>query len=126
MFRICLLDNFPVMKENRFYISSRSGSLAALEEKVGNDMKHIKRIIAWIGIILLVALYVSTLVLALSNHPNAMDMFMTAVIMTIVVPVIIWFYTFVYERYQQRKADMAADIPPANEDTPGEHDKCSK
>lgn len=70
-----------------------------------------KRIIAWIGIIFLAALYISTLVFAVSDRPNAMEMFMTAVVMTIVVPVIIWFYTFVYERYQQRKADAMADIP---------------
>lgn len=55
-------------------------------------MNTAKRILALLGIILLLAMYGSTLVFALLKHPNAGSMLMGSIYCTIVVPV--FFYGF--------------------------------
>lgn len=60
-------------------------------------MKKIKRIIALIGVILLLALYVSTIVLACIGSENAINLLKTAIYATIVVPVLLWAYSFIYK-----------------------------
>ena len=60
-------------------------------------MKKTKRILALIGVVLLVLLYLSTLFFALSGNENAMDYFKVSVYATIIVPVLIWAYTFIYK-----------------------------
>lgn len=59
-------------------------------------MKKVKQILAIIGCILLVALYVSTLVFALIGSENTMNFFWASVYATVVVPVLIWAYGFIY------------------------------
>jgi len=59
-------------------------------------MKKVRRIIALVGVIALVALYVSTLVLAIIGSEMTMNMFWAAVVSTIVLPVLIWAYQFIY------------------------------
>ena len=59
-------------------------------------MKKVKQILAITGCILLVALYVSTLVFALIGSENAMNCLRASIYATIVVPVLIWAYTFIY------------------------------
>ncbi len=60
-------------------------------------MKKAKQILAIIGVILLVGLYVSTLVCALFGGDNFMDLLMASVYATFVIPVLIWAYTFFYK-----------------------------
>ncbi|MEG0961710.1 MAG: hypothetical protein RSD28_01195 [Lachnospiraceae bacterium] len=59
-------------------------------------MKKTKQILAIIGIVLLVCLYLTTLLLALLGK-DFFQMFMAAMISTIMIPVLIWTYTFVYK-----------------------------
>lgn len=61
-------------------------------------MKKARQIIALIGVILLVLLYVSTLVLAIVDKSFSMKLFQTSVIATIIVPVLIWTVTFFMKR----------------------------
>ena len=61
-------------------------------------MKKARQIIALIGVILLVLLYVSTLVLAIVDKSSSMKLFPTSVIATIIVPVLIWTVTFFMKR----------------------------
>ena len=61
-------------------------------------MKKARQIIALIGVILLVLLYVSTLVLAIVDKSSSMKLFQTSVIVTIIVPVLIWTVTFFMKR----------------------------
>lgn len=58
-------------------------------------MKKIKRILAILGAIILAGLYISTIVCALSSNENYMDMLMASV--TVIIPVLIWAYSFVYK-----------------------------
>ncbi len=53
-------------------------------------MKKAKQICALIGVILLVALYVSTLIFALIGSDDAIIMLEISVFLTIVVPALIW------------------------------------
>lgn len=56
-----------------------------------------KRILAMIGVILLVLLYVVTLVCAIINSPWSVQMFKASVAMTIIVPVLIFGYKLIYK-----------------------------
>lgn len=59
-------------------------------------MKKAKQIFAIIGIVLLVSLYFITLVCALTDNTSTMQVFMASVFATVVIPVIIWAYSFIY------------------------------
>lgn len=59
-------------------------------------MKKAKQILALIGVVILIGLYVSTLVCALSSSENFMNMLMASIYATVIVPVLIWAYTFIY------------------------------
>ena len=54
------------------------------------------RILALIGILLLVALYGSTLVFSLLDSPYALHLLMISICFTILVPVMIYTYQFIY------------------------------
>lgn len=60
-------------------------------------MKKARQILAIIGIIALVGMYVATFVCALSSSENFMGMLMASIYATIVVPVLIWAFTFIYK-----------------------------
>lgn len=59
-------------------------------------MNKTKRILAIIGVILLVALYLGTLVLAILGK-DFFPMFMAALSTTIALPVILWLYTLMQQ-----------------------------
>lgn len=59
-------------------------------------MKKIKQILAILGCILLVGLYVSTLIFALIGSEDTMNLFRASVYATVVVPVLIWAYSLIY------------------------------
>ncbi len=58
-------------------------------------MKKGKRILAMIGVVVLMLLYLSTLVFAMLGE-SFMNWLMAAVVATIMVPVLIWAYGFIY------------------------------
>ena len=60
-------------------------------------MKKIKQILAIIGIILLVGMYAVTIILALTDDPNTMNAFRASIYCTVIVPVLIWAYSFIYK-----------------------------
>ena len=59
-------------------------------------MKKVKQILAILTVILLAGLYISSLVLAIIGSPQAMDWLKVSIYCTIVLPVLIWIYTFIY------------------------------
>lgn len=58
-------------------------------------MKKSKRILALITAVLLIALYVSTLIFALIDHPICNDLLKISVAGTIVLPVLIYAYSLI-------------------------------
>lgn len=59
-------------------------------------MKKTKQVLAIIGIILLVSLYVITLICAITDNTSTMQVFMASVFATVVIPVMIWAYSFIF------------------------------
>ena len=62
----------------------------------------IKRIFAIIAVVLLVALYGSTVVFALSDSPNAIYMFKASIFCTVIIPVILYSYILVYRIFGKK------------------------
>lgn len=75
-------------------------------------LKLIKRILAMIGVILLIGLYAATLILALIGGEQTLELLKTAIFASVVVPVLLWAYSFIYrllERYYSKKDEKRAD-----------------
>lgn len=68
--------------------------------------KKVKQILAIIGIVVLVGLYVSTIVCALSSSDNFMNLLLASIYATVIIPVLIWAYSFIYKLL---KKDQDAD-----------------
>ena len=66
-------------------------------------MKKVKQILALIGVILLAALYITTLILAITDNSGTMNMFFASVVATIIIPVLIWAYTLIYRLSRGKK-----------------------
>lgn len=67
------------------------------------------RILALIGVALLAALYVTTLILALSDSPNAGNLLMASIAATILIPVLIYTYQFIYRLIRDKKNGTQTD-----------------
>lgn len=61
------------------------------------SFKKVKQILAIIGIVVLVGLYVSTIVCALSSSDNFMNLLLASIYATVIIPVLIWAYSFIYK-----------------------------
>lgn len=72
-------------------------------------MKKTKRILALIGVILLVGMYLSTLVFALMKHENASNMLMASIICTVIIPVLLYAYTLMYRVLDRRNDKTEKD-----------------
>lgn len=66
-------------------------------------MKKAKRILALSGVVLLVAMYVATLVFALLDSPNSFVLFKVSVYCTIVIPVIVYSGTLIFNNAGRKK-----------------------
>ena len=60
-------------------------------------MRKVKRILALIGAVLLVAMYASTLIFALTDRSGTMNLLMASIACTIILPVLLYAYTLVYK-----------------------------
>lgn len=66
-------------------------------------MKQIRRILAILGIVLLVSMYLITLFCAVFDTGNDMAIFKASVTCTILVPILIWGYTVIYRLAKGRQ-----------------------
>lgn len=60
-------------------------------------MKKVKQVLALAGVILLIGLYAATLFCALSSNENFMQMLTASIYATVVIPVLLWAYSFIYK-----------------------------
>lgn len=67
-------------------------------------MKKGKQILALLGVIFLIGLYVSTIVCALSASENFMEMLLASLFASAVIPFLIWAYTFIYKLVKKTDA----------------------
>lgn len=68
-------------------------------------MKKIQRILALLGVILLLAMYGSTMIFALSGNPDSAGWFKASIYCTIVVPVLLYAYALVYKYLKDKNRD---------------------
>ena len=81
-------------------------------------MKKAKQILAIIGVILLVALYVTTLIFAITDNTGTMSMFGASVVATVVITVLIWAYTFIIRLLKKPYGpDSESDEGPSSDST---------
>lgn len=83
------------------------------EKKSGRS----RQIAAIIGIVLLAAMYIMTLVFALCRFPGADRLFMASLFATILVPILIWIYVWLYGLLTRKKT-IATLFP----DSPGDEE----
>ena len=76
-------------------------------------MKKLKQITALIGVIALAGLYVSTLVLALIGSEQCINLLKAAVYATIVLPVLLWAYSFIYRMAERIRSILCHQKSPA-------------
>ena len=60
---------------------------------------NLKRILAIIAIVILVAMYVATLVLAFCDFPGSKEMLGGFILLDIAVPIMLWICLYLHKRY---------------------------
>jgi hypothetical protein len=68
-------------------------------------MKKAKQILAIIGALLLVGLYLTTLILAITDNSGTMKAFFASIVATVVIPVLIWAYTLIYRLVTKKDSE---------------------
>ena len=81
-------------------------------------MKKAQRILAAVGIILLIGLYLSTLVFALLGK-DFFPMFIASLFSSFALPVLIWAYGFIYKLIKKNHSlDIEGSQPKSKGDSP--------
>ena len=73
-----------------------------------------KRIAAWIGIGVIVLMYLLTIVAAVLARPETMGLFMASIVLTIMIPIILWSFLRMYEMSHPRDGMSAAEMRKIN------------
>lgn len=68
-------------------------------------MKKVKQIIALLGVILLIGMYCTTIIMAILSSKYFFDFLMASIYATVVIPVLLWIYTFVYQQLKKRSEE---------------------
>lgn len=69
-----------------------------------------QRIAAWVGIIIIVALYVATLIFAIFDFDGKGVLLRSSLIATIAVPILLWVYIWIYGMLTQKHTIASADF----------------
>ena len=99
------LDIFPKIGHN--------GDITG-KEPTDSGMKRLKQITALIGVILLLGLYASTLILAVIGNETSLQLLRAAIVCTVIVPVLLWAYSFIYRLLKNHFSDNE-DHSPGND-----------
>lgn len=65
----------------------------------------LKKFFAILAVVLLVGLYGSTLVFALSDSPNAAYLFKASIFCTVIIPVMLYGYLIIYRIFNRKNND---------------------
>lgn len=74
-------------------------------------MKNLKRILAAIGAILLIAMYVSTLVFAFIDHSKTLGLLKASIACTIILPCLLYAYSLVYKISKHNDLEYLEEDP---------------
>ena len=82
-----------------------------------SNKKPAKQIVAIVGIVLLVAMYLFTLIAAIIDNANTMLLFRASLIATFAIPLLIWVYIWMYGKLTQKHtiADFDLDSKASEE-----------
>ena len=73
-----------------------------------------KRIAAWIGLGVIVVMYLITIVAAVLARPETMGLFMASIVLTIMIPIIIWSFLRMYEMSHPEGSMSASEMRKIN------------
>lgn len=73
-------------------------------------MKKVKQILAIIGIVFLVLLYLSTLICAIIDRTETMRLFQASIMATVIIPVLLWAYSFIYKLIKKNAKDQMDEL----------------
>ena len=73
-----------------------------------------KRIAAWIGIGIIAVMYLLTIVAAVLARPETMGLFMASIVLTIMVPIILWSFLRMYELSHPEGSMSASEMRKIN------------
>ncbi|MBR6697029.1 MAG: hypothetical protein IKL73_02030 [Lachnospiraceae bacterium] len=65
----------------------------------------LKRILAIVGVVILVALYLSTIVFAIIDSDYSKGLFMASIYASVIIPVMIYIYTVIYKVAKKNEAE---------------------
>lgn len=87
-------------------------------EKNSNKEKRTpKQIAAMICIILLVAMYLCTFIVACLDFPGWNKLFAGCLLMTIALPILLWLYIWLYGMYTEKHTMASLDMMHSDENT---------
>lgn len=75
-------------------------------------MKKVKQILAILGVVLLLGLYVITLIMAVTDNTSTLSMLEASIVATILIPILMWAYSFIYrllKKYYSSDKDKNED-----------------
>ena len=78
-----------------------------------------RRVLAIIGIVILLGLYITTLLLAIFGNEHTTSWFMACICATVVVPILMWVYSWLYKML---KKDVADSVNTSSSRTPIDED----
>ena len=73
-------------------------------------MDKAKRIMALVGAIILGAMYILTLVFAITDNPATMNLFKASIVATAVIAVLIWAFIMITRLLKNRREEKDAEI----------------
>lgn len=89
------------------------------KDQAANQKKYpwtVKRVAAWVAIIVLVAMYVVTFILACLSSPKAQTAFRAALFCTIFIPVACWIFIFLWGFFTNRKTIASFNLMNSNKE----------
>lgn len=93
------------MKEDNKNNESKDGRTPSPGKKVTS-----KQVVAIIGIVLLVLMYIVTLVAAIADSSASGRLFWMCLYATVVIPILIWVYTWMYGKLTQKHTFADFDL----------------
>lgn len=87
------------------------------EQNTKNTKKTPKQIAAILCIILLVAMYLFTFIVACLDFPGWNKLFAGCLLMTIALPILLWLYIWLYGIYTEKHTMASLDMMHSDENT---------
>lgn len=75
-----------------------------------------RRVLAIIGIVILLALYLTTLLLAVFGNENTTPWFMASICATVIVPILMWVYSWLYKMLKKDVEDSVTKAAESQND----------